>query len=72
MTVRPGSGWRAFRLLDYPDFDLCAPVTDPERFDVVVREQVLEHVIDPYLAVENLFELCRPGGHAVRSSRHRS
>lgn len=63
-----GLGWRAFRSLDYPDFDLCAPVTDPERFDVVVCEQVLEHVIDPFLAAENLFELCRPGGHAVVST----
>lgn len=61
-------GWKQFRSLDYPDFDLCAPITVDERFDVVICEQVLEHVVDPFLAARHLFELCRPGGHAVVST----
>lgn len=61
-------GWRSFRSLDYPDFDLCAPLAEPEQFDVVICEQVLEHVIDPFRGAENLYGLCRPGGHAVVST----
>ena len=45
-----------------------APLTDPERYDVVICEQVLEHVVDPFLAAEHLFELCKPGGHAIVST----
>jgi len=60
--------WRRFVSLDYPAFDLCAPLTLEERFDVVVCEQVLEHVIDPWTAVRNLRALCEPGGHVVVST----
>jgi SAM-dependent methyltransferase len=57
-------GWKSFRSLDYPEFDICAP-TPQDEFDVVICEQVLEHVIDPWGAVRNLRALCRPGGHVI-------
>ena len=57
--------WSSFQSLDYPDFDLCAPLTAGGRFDVVICEQVLEHVVDPYAAVANLRGLVRPGGHVI-------
>ena len=63
-----GKGWKSYRSLHYPDFDLCAPVPDDLRFDVVICEQVLEHVPDPWLAVRNLRRLCRPGGHVIVTS----
>jgi SAM-dependent methyltransferase len=67
---RGGLGWRSFVSLDYPDFDLCAPVRAKHRgrFDVVICEQVLEHVVDPFAAARNLRRLCRPGGHVVVST----
>jgi Methyltransferase domain len=61
-------GWKEFCSLNYPEFDLCAPVTIPERYDVVICEQVLEHVIDPFLAGQHLFDLCHPGGHVIVST----
>lgn len=61
-------GWGQFQTLDYPAFDICAPVTLTERFDVVICEQVLEHVLDPWAGVANLAELCRPGGYVVITS----
>ena len=60
--------WKQYTSLMYPEFDLCAPVAEAERFDVVICEQVLEHVPDPFLAAANLRELCVPGGHAVVST----
>ncbi|MEJ7583573.1 MAG: methyltransferase domain-containing protein [Acidimicrobiales bacterium] len=66
--AQAGKGWKSYVSLNYPDFDLCAPLTDPEQYDVVICEQVLEHVVDPFLAAEHLFQLCRPGGHAVVST----
>jgi SAM-dependent methyltransferase len=59
-----GLGWKRFVRLDYPQFDICEP-TPQDTFDVVICEQVLEHVVDPFGAAENLRALCVPGGHAV-------
>ncbi|HEX3977670.1 MAG TPA: methyltransferase, partial [Solirubrobacteraceae bacterium] len=55
--------WRSYESLDYPAFDLCAPLGDRRTYDVVICEQVLEHVLDPRAAAANLRGLCAPGGH---------
>lgn len=60
--------WRSYESLMYPDFDLCAPLELEQRFDVVICEQVLEHVPDPRTAAANLRELCVPGGHVIVST----
>ena len=61
--------WSEYLALDYPDFDLCAPPNAlPGSFDVVICEQVLEHVANPIRAVQTLYDLCRPGGTAVVST----
>jgi SAM-dependent methyltransferase len=61
-------GWKSFKSLNYPQFDLCAPLIDKKRYDVVICEQVLEHVTDPCAAARNLTQLCVPGGHVVVTS----
>ncbi len=69
-AARAGYGWRSFVSLQHPEFDLCAPLHPALalRFDVVICEQVIEHVIDPCAAVRNLRGLCRPGGHVIVST----
>ena len=57
-------GWRSYRRLIYPDFDLCAPTTH-DQYDVVIADNVLEHVADPVTAVRTLHALCRPGGLVI-------
>jgi len=60
--------WKAFISLNYPEFDLCAPLGDHGPFDVVICEQVIEHVVDPRAAAQNLRGLCAPGGHVIVST----
>ena len=62
--------WGRFQSLDYPDFDLCAPLEKEMegRFDVVLCEQVLEHVEDPVAAARHLAGLVREGGLVVVST----
>jgi SAM-dependent methyltransferase len=60
--------WRSFTSLNFPEFDLCAPLQGRERYDVVICEQVIEHVVDPVKAAENLYGLCAPGGHVIVSA----
>jgi len=62
--------WREFVSLDYPEFDVCASLPDEMKgkFDVVLCEQVLEHVVDPAAAAGNLRSLVRPGGTVIVST----
>ena len=61
--------WRKHVSLDYPAFDLCAELPPAAgTFDVVICEQVLEHVPDPRLAAANLRQLAKPGGRVIVST----
>lgn len=64
-TPRP---WKRYASLMFPEFDLCAPLAESGGFDVVICEQVLEHVEDPWAAAANLRDLCTPGGHVIVST----
>jgi len=65
-----GNDWetvnfKSYKILSYPKFDICGKNTMTESFDLVFAEQVLEHVAYPKRAVENIYDLLRPGGHCV-------
>jgi SAM-dependent methyltransferase len=66
--AQAGHPWKQFTSLNYPDFDLCAPLGSQGTFDVVICEQVIEHVVDPFGAAANLRGLCAPGGHVIVST----
>ncbi len=63
-----GKPWREYSSLMYPEFDLAAPLEQPGTYDVVICEQVLEHIADLRAAVANLRGLCAPGGHVIVST----
>ena len=63
-----GRGWGQYASLTYPEFDLVAPLEETRRFDVVICEQVIEHVVDPFAAAANLRRLCTPGGRVIVST----
>ena len=55
-------GFAGYRQVHYPDYDLCeGPL--PERFDLVIAEQVFEHLLWPYRAGRHVCQMLRPGGH---------
>jgi len=61
--------WASRTQLDFPEFDLCnPPAVLPGPFDLVICEQVLEHVLDPLTAVNTLRRMCRPDGHVYVST----
>lgn len=51
---------------DYPDiiFDLCDEIDTSliEKYDKIICLAILEHVYNPFKAVENLKEMLKPGG----------
>jgi SAM-dependent methyltransferase len=65
---RAGLPWKSYVSLQYPEFDLCGDQLPDRAYDVVICEQVLEHVPDLTKAVANLRRLCRPGGRILVST----
>ncbi len=63
-----GSTWRTnYKWADYanppfPNFDICLNVL-PEQFDVILMDQVLEHVTEPDEALKNCNRMLKDGGY---------
>ena len=67
LEISAGNQWRqrfnfrSFTETQYPDFDICADVL-PRTFDVIIADQVFEHLPWPYRAVRNVHAMLKPGG----------
>ena len=66
-----GSYWKLVRFaqyksLSYPEFDICRSALE-QKFDLIVAEQVFEHLLWPYRAGRNVHQMLRPGGHFLVS-----
>ncbi len=60
--------FKSYERFRYPAHDICAgPYTDEagtvRRFDIVLANQVWEHLDRPYAATRNVLEMLRPGGY---------
>lgn len=68
-----GNGWQSFGFKEYaiaayPAFDITKQVavkSGGELFDVVICEQVLEHVTTPWTAVKNMWSSLKEGGYLL-------
>ncbi len=58
--------FREYRALEFPEFDICTGPHD-EKFDLVIAEQVFEHLLWPYRAGRNVHAMLAPGGHFLVS-----
>lgn len=69
LEISPGVEWqklgfKSFLGIGYPDFDICKDKLD-ERFDVIVADQVFEHLLWPYRAGKNVLKMLNPGGYFI-------
>lgn len=55
-------GFRSFTEANYPEFDICQGTLD-RQFDLVIADQVFEHLLWPYRAIKNVHAMVKPGGH---------
>lgn len=60
--------FRSYRRFNYPEHDICGdPFTDKTgailQFDLILANQVWEHLDRPYRATRNIHAMLRPGGH---------
>lgn len=66
LEISAGPVWRelnfkSFNEANYPQFDICSQVLE-RRFDLVIADQVFEHLLWPYRAARNVYAMLRPNG----------
>ena len=61
-------GFAAYRRTRYPGFDVCQDRIEDTRFDLIVADQVWEHLLWPHRAACNVWSMLRPGGHFLLST----
>jgi SAM-dependent methyltransferase len=70
MEISAGSQWRSrfafksFTGTSYPAFDICQDVLT-EQFDLVIADQIFEHLKWPARAARNVHVMVRPGGYFI-------
>jgi SAM-dependent methyltransferase len=69
LELSPGDVWQTFGFktytsVQYPAFDICTS-TLGEQFDVIIADQVFEHLLWPYRAGKNVYTMLRSGGFFV-------
>jgi len=72
LEVSAGKHWqslpfRSFTEANYPEFDICKDVL-PREFDLVIADQVFEHLLWPYRAARNVLSMVKPGGHFLMTT----
>lgn len=68
-----GSAWKnkipykSYTNVKYPEFDLCETALK-EEFDLIIAEQVFEHLLWPYRAGKNVYQMLKPGAYFLIST----
>jgi SAM-dependent methyltransferase len=70
LEISGGSQWRrtlkfgSYTSTHFPEFDICSEALDRE-FDLIIADQVFEHLPWPMRAGKNVYKMLRPGGYFI-------
>lgn len=53
--------WGSYTEMNWPDHDICEDRLD-RQFDVIIADNVWEHLLHPWRATQNVLAMLRPGG----------
>lgn len=56
--------WHSFTEMNWPEHDICNDVLDA-RFDLIIADNVFEHLKYPYRAAQHVYQMLRPGGRFI-------
>jgi SAM-dependent methyltransferase len=69
LATQIGLGSAELTNADYPEYDLLSLPMPDHSFDVVVSDQVLEHVEgSPFVALQESVRVTRPGGYVIHTT----
>lgn len=60
--------WKSAESFDYPQYDVCLGAFRDDagavrQFDMIIADQVWEHIDRPYAATRAVYDMLRPGGY---------
>jgi SAM-dependent methyltransferase len=55
-------GFKSYTEANFPVFDVCS-MTLNKQFDLIIADQVFEHLLWPYRAGRNVYEMTKPNGY---------
>ncbi|WP_242034243.1 class I SAM-dependent methyltransferase [Richelia sinica] len=61
------TGFKEYKAIHYPEYDICETVL-PKTFDLIIADQVFEHLLWPYRAGKNVYQMLNPGGYFLIST----
>lgn len=53
--------WGSFTEMNWPEYDICDHRLD-RQFDLVIADNVWEHLLHPWRAAQNVLSMLKPGG----------
>ncbi len=56
--------FKSFTGTTYPEFDICVDVLD-KKFDLIIADQIFEHIKYPHRGAKNVYAMLRDGGHFI-------
>ena len=74
LEISPGSDlpwakidFREYTSASFPDFDICTS-TIGRKFDLIIADQVFEHLLEPYKAAKNVYDMLHHSGMFVTTT----
>lgn len=59
--------FKSYTKLNYPKYDICKDCLD-KQFDLIMADQVFEHLLWPYRAGKNVYTMLNEGGYFIIST----
>ena len=59
-----GRAWGSFTEMNWPEHDICTDQLD-RQFDVIIADNVFEHLKYPYRAARHVRAMLKPGGYFI-------
>lgn len=56
--------WGSYTEMNWPEADICDDVLD-RQFDLIIADNVWEHLLHPVRAARHVLQMLKPGGHFI-------
>lgn len=60
-------GFKTYQSRSFPEFNICNEVLE-NKFDLIIAEQVFEHLLYPYRSAKNVYQMLKEGGYFLVST----
>lgn len=69
LEISAGEYWKenfkfkSFTEMNFPEYDICNDVINVSKYDLIIADNVWEHLKYPYRATRNVFKMLKPNGY---------